>query len=90
LVDKTSTEKIVELLEKGYRPYEIVKMGYAKSTVYTVYKKWKKKREEILAFVRPFIKKLLDDHECVLYRSKTVICNENGAIKIFYLRATID
>jgi len=33
------TEKIAELLKKGYEPMEVVRMGYKKSTVYKVYHK---------------------------------------------------
>ncbi len=46
-----SVTKIIEqLLEEGYEPAEIVRMGYAKSTVYTVYKRWveRKLREGIV------------------------------------------
>jgi len=38
------TTTIERLLDIGYRPSEIVKMGYAKSTVYTVYKRWLKRK----------------------------------------------
>ncbi|ADM27563.1 hypothetical protein Igag_0733 [Ignisphaera aggregans DSM 17230] len=38
------TTAIEQLFEMGYKPSDIVKMGYAKSTVYTIYKRWLKKR----------------------------------------------
>jgi len=38
------TATVERLLDMGYRPSEIVRMGYAKSTVYTVYKRWLRKR----------------------------------------------
>lgn len=34
------SRRLIELFEKGYKPSELVRMGYPKSTVYTVYKRW--------------------------------------------------
>lgn len=34
------SRRIVELFEAGYKPADLVRMGYPKSTVYTVYKRW--------------------------------------------------
>ena len=45
-------ETIEQLLEEGYEPAEIVRMGYAKSTVYTVYKRWiEKKLKENIVYI---------------------------------------
>jgi len=42
----TTSDNIKKLLDRGFKPSEIVKMGYAKSTVYTIYHKWKRQRIE--------------------------------------------
>jgi hypothetical protein len=34
------SRRLIELFEAGYKPVEIVRMGFPKSTVYTVYRKW--------------------------------------------------
>ena len=40
----STSQRIMELLEQGYSPSEIVKMGYPRSTVYYVYRRYKNAR----------------------------------------------
>ncbi|MEB3780831.1 MAG: hypothetical protein GSR85_11495 [Desulfurococcales archaeon] len=34
------SSRLIELFEAGYKPAEVVRMGYPKSTVYAVYRRW--------------------------------------------------
>lgn len=34
------SKRLIELFEAGYKPADVVKMGFPKSTVYAVYRKW--------------------------------------------------
>jgi len=44
---KTKKQQIIELLEQGLRPMDIVRQyGFKKNTVYDVYKEWKKEAEK--------------------------------------------
>ena len=44
----STSRRIRELLNQGYKPSELVKMGFPKSTVYIVYKKWVSEKIEAL------------------------------------------
>ena len=51
------SSKIIELFEKGHSPQEVIKMGYPKSTVYMVYKRYLRdivKRGKYLILVKPY------------------------------------
>ncbi len=47
----STSHRILELLEQGYSPSEIIKMGYPKSTVYYVYRKYRQSKPSSIRIV---------------------------------------
>ena len=78
--------EIIELFKKGYSPKELVKKGYAKSTVYTAWKKYQKTKEtHVDEEIKDILNAKLKEGECVKLVENYVICKVNGEIKVLKL-----
>ena len=70
----STSAKIRELLDKGYKPSEIVRMGYAKATVYTVYKKWIEEKLHALRSLIDLAELLRELIVCAPLRTNSYLC----------------
>jgi len=76
----TVSEEIIKLYLSGYTPSDIVKMGYPKSTVYTVLRKMEKRLSEFQKMVLD----LMADADCLIY-DEIIICRREVFKKIIGL-----
>jgi len=69
------SEEIIKLYIKGYSPSDIVRMGYAKSTVYTAIKKFRKRLSDIQEMALNILG-LTGNASCIEY-DKIIICRRD-------------
>jgi len=74
VTEMSTSRRIRELLEQGYTPSEIVRMGYAKSTVYITYRKWLKEKLEALQALPRLLNMLLELIICAPSSENALIC----------------
>ena len=75
--------EIEKLLKYGYKPADIVRMGYPKSTVYTVFRRLADKYTKLVRECKSILLKLMNDGECIVIDNNHALCRTGYMIDVF-------